>query len=407
MANWIDPAYERFLELKSEIQAALKAKPNESENKALSGIAKLKKRGRSTLMVTSLDRSGRWETQAQIDACLAETGVTKDQVVRWRRKGLLPKEVEQDSAYHGSVVRFPIGTCAQIKAAKALFEEKNRVSYVGLRLWRQGFPVSDKHWRPRLKRLGRLADRMLLILQWLQTRYDRDDQGGTLSERAAQRPISNIILSRIFGRVKADDLAIVWRVLTDIGTGQFEGFEPPVTGETQTRDERATITALDIGASERHKILGQGLNLLEVLPSALNFAAIAFSMGSFEQAADEPEEEIAQARNDAQNALTIGLSLYEAAKGIYGDQAFGLRFFAWFAKKAPDALIDGLILPMMRLRAIPGAILSSEKIAKLAIQARAAREMYARIEQLGRETPGSERFSTQNGSGRHTPTKLA
>jgi hypothetical protein len=83
MANSIDPAYERFLELKSEIQAALKAKPNESENKALSGIAKLKKRGRSTLMVTSLDRSGRWETQAQIDACLAETGVTKDQVVRW------------------------------------------------------------------------------------------------------------------------------------------------------------------------------------------------------------------------------------------------------------------------------------------------------------------------------------
>jgi hypothetical protein len=226
-----------------------------------------------------------------------------------------------------------------------------------------------------------------LILQWLQSRYNRDDQGGTPSERTARRPTTNIILSRIIGRVKAEDLAIVWRVLIDIGTGQFEGFEPPVTGETQTRDERATITALDIGAAERHRILGQGLNLIEVLPSALNFAAIAFSMGSFEQAADEPEKEIAQARKDAQNALAIGLSLYEAAKGIYGDQAFGLRFFAWFAKKAPDALIDGLILPMMRLRAMPGAILSSEKIAQLAIQARAGREMYARIEQLRRGDP--------------------
>jgi hypothetical protein len=339
-------------------------------------------------MATSLDRIGQWETQAEIDACLAETSVTKDQVVRWRRLGLLPKGLEQDQlTYHGSVMRFPIGTCAQIKAAKALFEEKNRVNYVALRLWRRGFPVSDKHWRPRLKRLGRLGDRMLLILQRLQTRYDRDDQYGTLSERAAQRPISNIILSRIIGRVKADDLAIVWRVLIDIGTGQFERFEPPVTGETQTRDERAIITALDIGEAERHKVLGQGLKLIKVLPSALNFAAIAFSMGSFEQAAAEPEEEIAQARNDAQNALTIGLSLYEAAKGIYGDQAFGLRFFAWFAKKAPDALIDGLILPAMRLRNIPGAILSSEKIAELAVQAQAAQAIFETIERLGKEDP--------------------
>jgi hypothetical protein len=112
-------------------------------------------------MTTSLDRSGQWETQTDVDACLAETGVTKDQVVRWRRKGFLPKEVEQDSTYHGSVVRFPIGTCAQIKAAKALFKKKNRVSYVALLLRRRGFPVSDKHWRHGLKRLGRLGDRML------------------------------------------------------------------------------------------------------------------------------------------------------------------------------------------------------------------------------------------------------
>jgi predicted type IV restriction endonuclease len=33
MVNSIDPAYERFLELNSEIQAALKAKPNESDTR--------------------------------------------------------------------------------------------------------------------------------------------------------------------------------------------------------------------------------------------------------------------------------------------------------------------------------------------------------------------------------------
>ncbi len=328
-----------------------------------------------------------WEMQAEIDACLVESSVTKDQVVRWRREGLLPKDVEQDSDYHGSVVRYPKGTCAQIRAAACLFNEKNRVSYVGLRLWRRGFAVDEKHWRPRLRLLGRSTDRLLWVLQWLRARYDRDDQGATLPERAAQRPMSNIIMSRVVGRLRGEDLAIFLRVLADIGTGQFDGFEPPVAGESQTRDELATIKGLDIEAAERHKVLGQDLKLIEALPSALKNAAMAVAKGSFEQLADAAEDEIVRARNDAQNALTIGLSLYEAPKGIYGDQAFGLRFFAWYAEKAPDTMIDGLILPIMRLRSIPDAMLSSEQITDLAIQAQAAQTMFETIERLRREDP--------------------
>ena len=58
--------------------------------------------------------------------------------------------------------------------------------------------------------------------------------------------------------------------------------------------------------------------------------------------------------------------LYDAHKWIYGPGAFGLRFAAWLARKAPDALIDGLILGVLRLRAVPDAILPSEKIAEMA-----------------------------------------
>ena len=338
-------------------------------------------------MATEIAVGSDRESQAEVDAVLVETDVTMDQVRRWRRKGLLPDVLQDQHAYRGSAVLYPRGTCAQIRAASALFKQKNRAGYVGRRLWRQGFPVNERYWRPRLRRLGRLGDRLLFVLQSLQTRHEREGQRDTLSERVAKHPVSNIIMSRVFGRLKGEDLAIALRVLIDIGTGQFDGFEPPVTGEVRTRDERAIIAALDIGAAERHKILGQGLNLIEVLPSALNYAAIAISMGSFERAADASEAEIAAARNDAQNALTIGLSLYEAAKAVYGDQAFGLRFFAWVAEKLPDDLMDGMILPMMRLRAIPGAILSSEKIAELSIQARAVREICARIEQLRQEDP--------------------
>ena len=77
--------------------------------------------------------------------------MTMDQVRRWRREGLLPDVVQDQQAYRGSVVLYPKGTCAQIRAASALFKQKNRVDYVGLRLWRLGFPVDEKYWRPRLR----------------------------------------------------------------------------------------------------------------------------------------------------------------------------------------------------------------------------------------------------------------
>ena len=115
-------------------------------------------------MTPSPDRSGQWETQAEIDAFLAEAGVTKDQVVRWRREGLLPAVRQVPEAYDGSVVLYPRGSGAQIRAAKALFEQKNRVDYVGLRLWRLGFPVDEKHWRPRLQQQGRMLDRVFPLL---------------------------------------------------------------------------------------------------------------------------------------------------------------------------------------------------------------------------------------------------
>jgi hypothetical protein len=85
--------------------------------------------------VTDEEVEAEWETQAEVDAFLADSGVTMDQVRRWRREGLLSKEIDwSPQDYHGSVVRYPKGTCAQIRAAAALFKEKRRVDYVGLGL---------------------------------------------------------------------------------------------------------------------------------------------------------------------------------------------------------------------------------------------------------------------------------
>src|ERR1700722_1946734 len=170
---------------------------------------------RRALMATEIAVGSDQEDQAEVNAVLAETGMTMDQVRRWRREGLLPDVVQDRQAYRGSVVLYPKGTCAQIRAASALFKQKNRVDYVGLRLWRLGFPVDEKHWRPRLQRQGRTLDRAFPFLMRLAQRFDRDWQSETLYDYAAKRlePVDGFVLSRIKRRIGSDEMPALLHVI--------------------------------------------------------------------------------------------------------------------------------------------------------------------------------------------------
>ena len=162
----------------------------------------------------------------------------------------------------------------------------------------------------------------------------------------------------------------VLRVVGDVGTGEFDGFEASIAGEEHTSDEALTIRALDLTKAGSDSILGKQLNLVELLPSGLRNVSAAISMGNFEASPMRLPKQIAHARDDAKNGLTIALDLYEAKRWIYGDGAFGLRLAAWIARKAPDVLFDMMTLLMFRLRQVPGAIRPSDEIAEMAKQAR-------------------------------------
>jgi hypothetical protein len=193
-------------------------------------------------------------------------------------------------------------------------------------------------------------------------------------------PTDDIILSRIKGRTDSEQLPTVIRVIGDVATGDFDGFEALIAGEEQTSDEAFTIRAFDLSNAGSHSILGKKLNLIELLPSGLKNVSAAISMGNFERVANAPAQEIARARDDAKNSVAIALNLYEANRWIYGDGAFGLRLAAWIARKAPDVLVDTTTLLMFRLRAVPGAILPSDKIAEMAENARKVRLYSERLE---------------------------
>jgi hypothetical protein len=191
-----------------------------------------------------------------------------------------------------------------------------------------------------------------------------------LSGRSKLSQGRNIVLSRIKGRVRIDRLPAFVQTMEEVSRGDFVGFGHVVAGEEEMSGRATTIDALDLQPSERDSILGRRLNLLALLPAGLENVSKAISMGHFEAISDASAEEIAKARDDARNGLLTGFYLYEANRWIYGDGAFGLRFIAWIARKAPDPMIDGMTLLMFRLRQLPGAILPSDKIAEMTENAR-------------------------------------
>ena len=87
-------------------------------------------------MATGDEVDQEWESQAEVDACPGGNRTCRGSgQCAGDERGCFPREI--DGAYHGSVVSYPQGTCAQIRAAGLCSEEKNRVDYVGSRLWQQ------------------------------------------------------------------------------------------------------------------------------------------------------------------------------------------------------------------------------------------------------------------------------
>ena len=340
-------------------------------------------------MATGNEVDQEWESQAEVDAVLAELGLSMDQVRRWRREGLLSRDIDWSP---GRVVRYPKGTCAQIRAANALFKQMYRSEYVGRWLWRYGFPVDEKYWRPRLRKAGRMLDRVLRLVPWLIDRFSREDESPTFYEVAAGKleAVDNIVLSRVKGRVSEDRLPAFLRVLGDIGLGDFGGFGHAASGEEKVSDEEVTIQGLDLKNAKKHAILGKKLNLTKRLPSGLNSLSEAMGAGGFEAVANGPADGLSLACRDAMNGLAIGLYLYEANRWVYGDGAFGLRLIAWIARKAPDGLLDGATILLSRLRAVPGALMPSNHIEDLARQ---AQEVWRRSKQHEWLWKNDSRFS--------------
>jgi hypothetical protein len=344
-----------------------------------------------------VDHATEWVTADQLFARLKANGVrdvSERQLERWRGEGLLPSVRQDPLKYHGSITYYPPGYCEQVLAVDALLKEKRKFEHVGWELWLRGFPVDEKHWRPQLLKTAKKLDRHLKFVRSLIARDENSNSDKTIFDRIARFKVSNIILSRVYGRLQRGPLATVYRVLLGTVNGEFHCFEPNTQGETRTDDEIAagnkqrsfdeiqTIKALDLKQSDQHAILGIKLNFTDALPLMLHDLSVALRRGTFVEALKCSELEIFNARDDIRNALRIASAFYEATQWINGQNAFGLRLGAWIAKKIDRQLISMFILGWIKLRKVSNNLLSSKDIALLADRAEKTRDQSRQIREL-------------------------
>jgi hypothetical protein len=331
------------------------------------------------------ETNGLFETQADIDRVLEATGVSADQMNRWRREGLLPPVEQVPVPYSGSEIRYPVGTCEQIRAASALFAEKHRMDFVGWQLFLAGYPVAEKHWKPSLRSTAKFLDKVRPILVLLTDRYNRREE--TLADKTGAMSWSGLILSRVERRVSVEERPTIARVLLETAQGEFEGFEFPERDGERSYDELAMIKALDLRAAETDKILGISPKYVEALPFTLRDISQAMREGSFQKDVDGPSEALLSARCDVVNTLTIAKNLYAATEWIFGKKALGLRMMNWIALKRPVGAVEAFILLFVRLRRIPDSIHSSEDIAAMAAESELVAAQVREIQRLQREDP--------------------
>jgi hypothetical protein len=128
-----------------------------------------------------------------------------------------------------------------------------------------------------------MLDRVFPLLLWLVRRFDRDWQGDTLYDYAAKRaePVDGIVLSRNKVRIDSQEMPTVFRVIGDVGTGEFDGFESSTAGEEHTSDQALTIRAFDLTKAGSDSILGKQPNLIKLLPSGLKDGVRSDQHGKF------------------------------------------------------------------------------------------------------------------------------
>ena len=289
--------------------------------------------------------------------------ITRDQINRWQRKGLLPPSRQRGLGRGlGSETIFPIVAVPQTEALHDALKLGRNFDDVGWRLWWLGFPVEDRYWRTRASHWATEWDRVLKAVRLL-TGDRLTDRGDDLAAARVERIVEFLYatkdappllrhLRKGLGRRRFGEFA---RVIARMATGTFK--DGQVDTARANSDEIADAKLIDagLGFADARKtcpfngqpwLSGDITGPLAQVSKALGGGGLGATF------ADSAESEIEECRDQLRRLFaTIGAFCYVVDRQ-WTFPAFGLRLVCkMFESQTPDYQA-GFLVAWLRLRPV-------------------------------------------------------
>ena len=311
-----------------------------------------------------------WETFEDLQSAFAAASaqISKDQLERWRGKGLLPKvqQVGRGRATGGSDVRYPIGTATQALAIARHLGEKRKLDRIGWELWIEGFQVDDAHWRIPLENA---RNQISTIHRFVQKAVARDENNQrsdrTIFDWVDIEPLRDTPIYAAVSRLSPDQRATAARIAAEILLGRLH---------TIGADELGWVKSVLGLAAQVPGIGGQRLDFSSVDRVLANLSAALRTLDRLRKLREPP----IAVRHELANAQAIAIGLYRSAHWLFKG-ALNLRTAERIFNKASVDIQAALLLIWVQYRAIDTELNSAEVIGEMAEGARQLAEIVDRV----------------------------
>lgn len=274
--------------------------------------------------------------------------VSKNQLHRWRTKGLIPRPQREGLGRgKGTISRYPPGTDEQVIALSKLLSEDRRLELAAVALFFQGYPVS----------LGLIRDILSKDLsQWegeSQDILDSDgltDKGWKILEEIANRRLKQRALTRARQRLRRSSFETFLHILAFILAGKF----PDVLSESPELATEMDILKKGLGIEPALKSW-LDLNDEELRTSIASYVS-QVNVGTIKQTLHQISD--ADLISSRDRLLTFWQALQDAnriSSAILKRDAFGIGRVPEIDLRHPDPLSQLLLLGWIQLQMTEGA----------------------------------------------------
>lgn len=341
------------------------------------------------------------ETKDELLAAVAEAGlsVSDAQLARWHRSGLLPRpEVRSLGRGRGTQSLYPAGSARRVVRVAQVHAAEHRLAHAAWRLWwEDGGALSDAAREFLMKVARDLEHQRGELVALVEGDVAGDPETVARMDelhRASQDDRLPQPLSEARRRVGARRFPTVTRILLEIATNRFGGFEDdPETGES---DGVLVEKSWGLERARTDRLASAGPWLDDDIAPSLTHLASLIAATTLTSLADESDERLDLARNElVAFMVTIGAAA-QFLERLFGPDAFGYgmvrRLFNLSTPRAQAAALLGW-LTLSQDKALRDGMLA---FVGLQPQAEATHELFEVMAELRQAVPAlAEVLSTE------------